>query len=202
MTIISTGKYSILCLVGHTTQQAALFLLLDVLSLLWRKEYTFCEATALRVQTVEALAAFEAAFPVTELDIKLHNVVHLAEKLIAVGPLFVTSMFPYERTYRTLKNWIKNKQYQESTIMKTFCKFQQALIYFATGWSVCDGVGIFDINLKDPRSTAQMRANLYARYVDALLSMPVFVSRHPLMLGWYAAITHCLLFGSRQSGKN
>ena len=147
-------------------QQKALFGLLDVLSLLWRKEYTFAEAVALKPQLVEALVAFEKHFPMTEMCIKTHNVLHLADKLIAVGPLFATSMFPYERMYSTLKAWVKNRCMREATVIRYFLKFQQCQLFKATGWSMSDGLQVFDIDATDAKRVAQMQASVYARWVD------------------------------------
>ena len=124
------GKYALSGLLPRA-QEVALFRLFDVLSVLWRKELTVCEVRALKTQLAEALTAIELAFPVSEMDIKMHVLMHLPDKILWVGPLYITSMFAYERLYKTLKAWIGNKRYPEASIIRGFVDFQQALWYEA-----------------------------------------------------------------------
>ena len=150
------------------------------MSLLWRKVYTQHEAIALKNTLVEALVAFELAFPVSQMDIKLHNVLHLVDKLIDVGPLYITSMFGYERTYKILKGYIHTKKCPEANVMKTFVKCQLCTHQMATGWSMVDGLSVFDIDSTDAVGEAIMEGSLFARYFSFLhvREIPISITNH------------------------
>ena len=66
------------------------------------------------------------------MDIKLHNWIHLAQKIELVGPTHVTAMFPYERLYGNIGNWGNNPCKHEATMLRVFIKLQQALLYQAS----------------------------------------------------------------------
>lgn len=126
-----TGKYGLYKLFTTEKHEAAFFQLLDAGSLMWRKSMTMHEAMELKCIVVQALHNFEQNFPVSEMDVKLHNWIHLAEKLALVGPFQCTYMFPYERSYKILREWMTNKRYPESTILKTAVRFNHSLAWMA-----------------------------------------------------------------------
>lgn len=126
-----TGKYSVYGLLDDQDQEDALFQLFDAGSLMWRKVLTADEARDLKGTVVAALHNFEQHFPVSEMDIKLHNWIHLAEKLTLTGPFQSTYMFPYERSYKLMREWMTNKRYPESTMLKASVRFQHSLAWMA-----------------------------------------------------------------------
>ena len=64
-------------------------------------------------EVVMALVAVERCLPSSELDTKLHNPLHLVGSLHTTGPLYATSMFPYESLYGMLTRWAKNRRAPE-----------------------------------------------------------------------------------------
>lgn len=125
-----SGKYA-LCDTLPKKQQNALFELLDVLSIMWRKVLSNEEAQHLPCIVAEALHKFEQAFPASEMDIKMHNIMHLAHKLNLTGPFQSTYMFDHERNYKTLRHWMTQFKNPESTIMRTCVKHQHTLLWQA-----------------------------------------------------------------------
>jgi hypothetical protein len=125
-----TGKFA---LAGQLPQQqeAAVFALLDSLAILWRKAVRRSDLCAMRGQVVEALNMLEAAFPCVMMYIKTHNVLHLVDKIAAVGPLYLTSMFPFERSYRQMKAWIKSRKDPEASLVQNVIAFNMATLYKA-----------------------------------------------------------------------
>jgi hypothetical protein len=122
------GKYALYGLI-HERYQEALYQLFDSTALMWRKVHTHEELADLSIFVAESLAKIEQCFPISEADVKLHNWIHLVDRLRDVGPCHTTSMFPYERLYGFLKHSIKSMRYPESNILFTFIKYQQSLLY-------------------------------------------------------------------------
>lgn len=145
-----TGKYALEGLLPPQ-QQEAVFELLDVLSMLWRKVVLRSELEGFRQQLHEALHKLEVFFPCSMMYIKTHNTVHLVDKILAVGPLYLTSMFPFERSYRIMKAWITNKRYPEASLAKNVMAFTMATFYKAchgTALSFANS-SIFDVGGDD-----------------------------------------------------
>lgn len=125
-----SGKFSLAGLLPQQ-QEAAVFTLLDSLAILWRKAVRRSDLDAMRAQVVEALNMLEASFPCVMMYIKTHNVLHLVDKIAAVGPLYLTSMFPFERSYRQMKAWIKSKKDPEASLVQNVIAFNMATLYKA-----------------------------------------------------------------------
>jgi hypothetical protein len=101
-------------------QHLAMLQLLKACNMLWWKSYHSKECL-LEVQklVVEAVCAVQAYLPCSELDIKLHNMLHLVEKIRMTGPLMMTSMFPYETLNGELIRRATNKANPEATMMRS-----------------------------------------------------------------------------------
>lgn len=74
-------------------QRAALQFLWQVIGELWNKEVRRDDLPWLRELAVEAVCVMECHFPATELDIKMHNIIHLAYALQAYGASFTFHTF-------------------------------------------------------------------------------------------------------------
>lgn len=92
------GPLGKLALAGNLPPQVekAVFQLLDALNWLWQKSFHESELDALVVEVNRARVAVEMYLPVSEMDIKMHNLKHLAEKVAIAGPLWTTAAFKWE----------------------------------------------------------------------------------------------------------
>jgi hypothetical protein len=105
-------------------QRKTMSILLIACSLLWSKSFT-PERLALTLRLViEAVARVHKHFPLTEMDIKLHNLMHLVHKITVSGPLWVTSMFGYEGMWKRFGEWGKNKSDVEVTMLRKYSDYE------------------------------------------------------------------------------
>jgi hypothetical protein len=95
---------------------------------MWRKVLYRDELDSLQSNLVEALALLEVNFPASVMYIKTHNMVHMVEKIQSVGPLYITSMFAYERQYKTLRHWIKNPRFPVASLVQNVVAFMMATL--------------------------------------------------------------------------
>jgi len=106
-------------------QKRAYGKVLRACGLLWSKSFrSQDDITALRELVLDALASVELYLPSTELDMKMHNLLHLVEKVLIVGPAWVTSMFVYESLWALLVHWATNKDTPELTILRSYADFE------------------------------------------------------------------------------
>jgi hypothetical protein len=105
-------------------QRRTMCILLIACNLLWSKSFT-PERLAMTCRLViEAVARVQRDLPLTEMDIKLHNLMHLVQKITVSGPLWVTSMFCYEGMWRRFGLWGTNKTYVEATMLRKYSDFE------------------------------------------------------------------------------
>lgn len=90
------GKMALAGLGLRANVEKAVFDLLDVLNFLWQKSFHGNELEQLVLDVNRARVGIELYLPVSELDIKLHNLKHLAEKVALTGPLWCTAAFKWE----------------------------------------------------------------------------------------------------------
>lgn len=110
-------------------QKKAYGKVLRACGLLWSKSFRCTQDISdLRDLVLDALANVEAYLPSSELDMKLHNLLHLVEKILIVGPAWVSSMFVYESLWAVLVHWATNKETPELTIMRSFADFEFAYL--------------------------------------------------------------------------
>lgn len=100
----------------------------------------------LHQEAVEALHELELALPCSLMFIKTHNVVHMVDKIKSIGPLYCTSMFPYERSYKKLKAWVKNQAHPEASLTQNIRGFMVSVGYSAAGHHriSVDNASLFD----------------------------------------------------------
>jgi hypothetical protein len=94
-----------------------------------------------------SLACVELFLPACELDIKLHNLVHMVDVIRRHGPLWTGSMFPYEHLWHKMGKWVTNRRYPETTMMHT-------LSHYLTGW-----LHLFASRTSGPGSMQEMQEN-------------------------------------------
>jgi hypothetical protein len=130
MHVATAGKYALEGLLP-AQQQQAVFKLFDFMSAAWGKAIKRSDLPDLQRQGVEALHLFECAFPCSMQFIKTHNFVHMVDKIAMLGPLYVTSMFPYERSYKQLKAWVMNQALPEASLTQNIRACMMAVGYMA-----------------------------------------------------------------------
>ena len=63
----------------------------------------------LQRDVVQCLVSFELVFPPSFFNIMTHLLVHLAEEIVILGPVFLHNMLPFERFMGVLKKYIHNR---------------------------------------------------------------------------------------------
>jgi hypothetical protein len=107
-------------------QRKTMSILLIACSLLWSKSFS-PERLAVTLRfVVEATARVQRDLPLSEMDVKLHNLLHLVHKITVSGPLWVTSMFAYESMWKTLGKWATNTARVEATMIRKYSDFEYA----------------------------------------------------------------------------
>jgi hypothetical protein len=125
----SMGMYVLAALYGSgqcNPQQEAIGRLLIVCSALQAKTWTKEKVEEVRSQVLMAICCVEAYLPATELDLKLHALVHLPDKILKTGPLWVTSMFVYESMWGHFGRWSRNQCHLELSMLRSFMSFEVA----------------------------------------------------------------------------
>lgn len=89
----------------------------------------------------------EAYLPVNEMDIKLHGLLHLVEKIHNIGPLWTTSMFPYESMWGKLVAML--------SLLRSFADFELAAFAY---WRDPDGFMVPGASLLTTKYAAEVSA--------------------------------------------
>ncbi|PNG99463.1 hypothetical protein TSOC_014757, partial [Tetrabaena socialis] len=97
---------------------------------LWQKEIhtgndtKADEVAALRTRVVQAICLAEKHLSVNELDVKLHNLLHLVDNIYnMVSPLYASSMFQPESIWGKLSRWAHSKVHMEACMF--FCSIDR-----------------------------------------------------------------------------
>ena len=99
--------------------QDAVFALFDACNFLWQKNIRKDELSDLINAVNRARTLVEVALPLSELDMKLHLLKHIAEDVHLRGPPFATSAFVYERMWgRIVNKWLQNMAKPSQSIVK------------------------------------------------------------------------------------
>lgn len=159
------GKYALFNMIPEDAEKA-LYSMFDASSLAWRKVITSHEIQVIKETMIEALHQFEQHFPSSEMDIKCHNWIHLAEKVHLTGPMQTASMFPFERLYHYLGNSIGNSNYPESSMLKNFVRLQQAILYqMRLGAEALQAGELHDVD-SPTESTSSNNASVSSEFSD------------------------------------
>jgi len=74
------------------------------------------ELATLQNDVVQCLVSFELVFPPSFFDIMTHLLVHLVKEIIILGPVFLHTMFPFERFMGVLKKYVHIHPWPEGSI--------------------------------------------------------------------------------------
>jgi hypothetical protein len=78
------------------------------------------ELDDLRAYMIETMCMLEMCFPPSFLDMQQHLMIHLVDQILTLGPLYLHSMFPYERYLAVLKSYVQNRVHLEGSIMEGY----------------------------------------------------------------------------------
>jgi hypothetical protein len=75
------------------------------------------ELDDLRAYMIETMCMLEMCFP-PFLDMQQHLIIHLMDQILTLGPLYLHSIFLYDRYLALLKSYVRNRAHQEGSIME------------------------------------------------------------------------------------
>jgi hypothetical protein len=76
------------------------------------------ELDDLRAYMIETMCMFGMCFPPSFFDMQQHLMIHLVDQIHTLGPLYLHSMFPYERYLAVLKSYVWNRAHPKGSIME------------------------------------------------------------------------------------
>jgi len=78
------------------------------------------ELATLHNDIVQCLVSFELVFPPSFFDITTHLLVPLVKEIIILGPVFLPTMFPFERFMGVLKKYVHSRSWLEGSIAQGY----------------------------------------------------------------------------------
>jgi hypothetical protein len=78
------------------------------------------ELDDLRAYMIETMCMLEMCFPPSFFDIQQHLMIHLVDQIHTLGPLYLHSMFSYERYLVVLKSYMRNRAHPEGSVMEGY----------------------------------------------------------------------------------
>jgi hypothetical protein len=78
------------------------------------------ELDDLKAYMIETICMLEMCFPPSFFDMQQHLMIHLVDQILTLGPLYLHSMFPYERSLAMLKSYVQNRAHPEGSIMEDY----------------------------------------------------------------------------------
>jgi hypothetical protein len=78
------------------------------------------ELDDLKAYMIETMCMLEMCFPPSFFDMQQHLMIHLVDQILTLGPLYLYSMFPYERYLVVLKYYVRNRAHPEGSIMEGY----------------------------------------------------------------------------------
>jgi hypothetical protein len=78
------------------------------------------ELDDLRAYMIETMCMLEMCFPPSFFDMQQHLMIHLMDQIHTLGPLYLHSMFPYERYLAVLKSYVRNRAHPKGSIMEGY----------------------------------------------------------------------------------
>jgi hypothetical protein len=104
--------------------------LLLALGMANEKAYTPIDVAILSERILVALVRVEASLPCSELDMKLHSVLHMPKRILDAGPLMGVSMWLYESMWKKLLSMRGNNAYPEQTMINIFALLEVSWLEF------------------------------------------------------------------------
>jgi hypothetical protein len=77
------------------------------------------ELDDLKAYMIETMCMVEMCFP-PFFDMQQYLMIHLVDQILTLGPLYLYSIFPYERYLAELKSYVQNRAHLEGSIMEGY----------------------------------------------------------------------------------
>jgi hypothetical protein len=78
------------------------------------------ELDDLKAYMIETMCMLEMCFPPPFFDMQEHLMIHLVDQILTLGPLYLHSMFLYERFIGVLNVYVRNRAHPEGSIMEGY----------------------------------------------------------------------------------
>jgi hypothetical protein len=78
------------------------------------------ELDDLRAYMIETMCMLEMCFHPPFFDMQQHLMIHLVDQIHTLGPLYLHSIFSYERYLAVLKSYVWNRDHPEGSIMEGY----------------------------------------------------------------------------------
>jgi hypothetical protein len=78
------------------------------------------ELDNLRGYMIDTMCMLEMCFSPPLFDMQQHLMIHLVYQILTLGPLYLHSMFPYERYLAVLKSYVQNHAHSEGSIINGY----------------------------------------------------------------------------------
>jgi hypothetical protein len=78
------------------------------------------ELDDLKAYVIETMFMFDMCFPPSFFDMQEHLMIRLMDQILTLDPLYLHSMFPYERFLAVLKAYMQNCSHPEGYIMEGY----------------------------------------------------------------------------------
>jgi hypothetical protein len=120
MNVLLVGVYSVLHAKDMPWPQKKAYInLMNACNKVAQKSFNgLGEVGAASALLASSIAEVELHLPCHELDIKLHNLLHLPSQIAAQGPLWTNAMWAYENIYGIIMRYLKNRRFPESNILR------------------------------------------------------------------------------------
>lgn len=92
----------------------------------------------LRAMAIEVVAELERVLPACESGVLRHMVIHMAERAARGFPPWVHAMWPFERMWGRLTQWLKQKNNPAASIMRGYLAYSVARSRSLPKYSACD----------------------------------------------------------------
>jgi len=102
--------------------------LLHAIGLLNAKVQTEERLAVAQRHIIMALVAVECHLPCSELDMKLHLLLHGPRRILGAGPLGSISMLQWESLWGVLAPYASNKRHPEVSMLRGCCDAQRAML--------------------------------------------------------------------------
>jgi hypothetical protein len=78
------------------------------------------ELDDIRAYMIETMCMLKMCFSPSFFDMQQHLVIHLMDQIQTLGPLYLHSIFSYERYLAVLKSYVRNRAHPEGSIIKGY----------------------------------------------------------------------------------
>lgn len=181
-------------------QRETLRQLIKVLCLLQRKRWTLDDLDELQGEVIKAVCMVEAYLPVNQMDIKLHDLIHLTGKIYDTGPLWVTAMWVYEGMWKLLLAFCRNQAHPELSLQRSFADYEAAMYVFWRDPEAfsCKAIDTFNeacveavaaqysfLRDRDPSGTVEVQAGNTFKHVNSNISGDTRLALHMYYVQWH-----------------